>query len=32
MSGILPWQMKTIDGMAKGIMRRALKGILPNDV
>ncbi|MGE5423183.1 MAG: asparagine synthase (glutamine-hydrolyzing), partial [Ignavibacteriales bacterium] len=28
----IPWQMKSVDGMSKGIMRRALKGILPDDV
>jgi asparagine synthase (glutamine-hydrolysing) len=27
----IPWPMKTIDGMEKGILRRALKGILPED-
>lgn len=28
----IPWSMKTCDGMAKGILRRALIGILPPDV
>jgi asparagine synthase (glutamine-hydrolysing) len=27
----IPWPMKTIDGMEKGILRRALKGLLPDD-
>jgi asparagine synthase (glutamine-hydrolysing) len=28
----IPWEMKTCDGMEKGILRRALKGVLPADV
>ncbi len=28
----IPWGMKMVDGREKGILRRALKGILPNDV
>lgn len=28
----IPWKMKRIDGMEKGIMRKALHGILPSEV
>ncbi|HZU68729.1 MAG TPA: asparagine synthase (glutamine-hydrolyzing) [Ktedonobacteraceae bacterium] len=28
----IPWQMKTIDNREKGILRRALAGVLPDDV
>jgi len=28
----IPWSMKTCDGQAKGILRRALRGVLPEDV
>ena len=28
----IPWAMKTCDGQAKGILRRALHGVLPPDV
>ncbi|SFR07359.1 asparagine synthase (glutamine-hydrolyzing) [Desulfoscipio geothermicus] len=28
----IPWEMKTLGGMAKGILRRALAGILPEEV
>lgn len=28
----IPWEMKACDGQAKGILRRALRGILPEDV
>lgn len=28
----IPWEMKTCDNMAKGILRRALSGLLPKDV
>lgn len=28
----IPWAMKACDGQAKGILRRALKGVLPDDV
>ncbi|BAF58854.1 asparagine synthase [Pelotomaculum thermopropionicum SI] len=28
----IPWEMKSCDGMAKGILRRALSGILPEEV
>jgi len=28
----IPWVMKNCDNMAKGILRRALKGVLPDDV
>jgi len=28
----IPWTMKNCDGMAKGILRRALSGILPEEV
>jgi asparagine synthase (glutamine-hydrolysing) len=28
----LPWEMKMLDGREKGILRRALKGMLPDDV
>lgn len=28
----IPWSMKSCDGMSKGILRRALNGILPADV
>lgn len=28
----IPWKIKNCDGMAKGILRRALKGLLPDDV
>ncbi len=28
----VPWSFKTVDGQAKGILRRALRGILPDDV
>ena len=28
----IPWSMKTCDGQAKGILRRALQGVLPADV
>lgn len=28
----IPWAMKNCDDMAKGILRRALKGLLPDDV
>lgn len=28
----IPWNIKNCDGMAKGILRRALKGLLPEDV
>lgn len=28
----IPWEMKTVDGRAKGILRRALQGLLPHDV
>ncbi len=28
----IPWSMKTCNGMAKGILRRALQGVLPDDV
>ncbi|WP_204465444.1 asparagine synthase (glutamine-hydrolyzing) [Shouchella xiaoxiensis] len=28
----IPWQMKTYGGREKGIMRKALEGLLPNDV
>lgn len=28
----IPWEMKTTGNMAKGILRRALKGVLPEDV
>ncbi|BCL78302.1 asparagine synthetase B [Ktedonobacteria bacterium brp13] len=27
----IPWQMKTIDNIEKGILRRALNGVLPDD-
>ncbi|GLV60797.1 asparagine synthetase B [Dictyobacter sp. S3.2.2.5] len=27
----IPWQMKTVDNIEKGILRRALQGILPDD-
>jgi len=28
----IPWEMKMFDGREKGILRRALKGILPDDI
>jgi len=28
----IPWAMKACDGQAKGILRRALRGVLPDDV
>lgn len=28
----VPWAMKSCDGRAKGLLRRALAGVLPNDV
>jgi asparagine synthase (glutamine-hydrolysing) len=28
----IPWKMKFCDGIEKGIVRRALKGVLPDDV
>ena len=28
----IPWEMKAIDGVGKGLLRRALIGILPDDV
>jgi asparagine synthase (glutamine-hydrolysing) len=28
----IPWQMKTVDGIEKGILRRAFAGVLPEDV
>jgi len=28
----IPWEMKMCDGMGKGILRRAMRGILPDDV
>ncbi len=28
----IPWDLKTCDGQAKGILRRALRGLLPEDV
>ncbi|HBQ87182.1 MAG TPA: asparagine synthase (glutamine-hydrolyzing) [Syntrophomonas sp.] len=28
----LPWKIKNCDGLSKGILRRALKGILPDDL
>ena len=28
----IPWDMKAIDGVGKGLLRRALSGILPDDV
>lgn len=28
----IPWEMKAIDGREKGLLRRALSGILPDDV
>lgn len=28
----VPWEMKFCEGQAKGLLRRALEGILPNDV
>ncbi|BDG59563.1 asparagine synthase (glutamine-hydrolyzing) [Caldinitratiruptor microaerophilus] len=28
----IPWDMKMADGMEKGILRRALRGVLPDDV
>ncbi|MEN6460699.1 MAG: asparagine synthase (glutamine-hydrolyzing) [Syntrophomonas sp.] len=28
----IPWKIKNCDGMAKGILRRALRGLLPDDV
>lgn len=28
----IPWEMKTVGGEAKGILRRALEGMLPKDV
>lgn len=28
----IPWAMKACDGLAKGILRRALRGVLPDDV
>ncbi len=28
----IPWEMKTVDHIEKGILRRAFKGVLPNDV
>lgn len=28
----IPWDMKTVDGREKGILRRALRGVLPDDV
>lgn len=28
----IPWEIKNCDGMAKGILRRAMKGILPDDL
>lgn len=28
----IPWEMKMCDDMGKGILRRALKGVLPDDV
>lgn len=28
----IPWEIKSCDGMAKGVLRRALEGVLPEDV
>lgn len=28
----IPWEMKTVDGQAKGVLRRAMEGILPEKV
>jgi asparagine synthase (glutamine-hydrolysing) len=28
----IPWEMKNVDGIEKGILRRALAGLLPDDV
>jgi asparagine synthase (glutamine-hydrolysing) len=28
----VPWEMKTVDGIEKGILRRALAGVLPDDL
>lgn len=28
----IPWEMKMVDGLEKGILRRALQGLLPEDV
>ncbi|WP_096201087.1 asparagine synthase (glutamine-hydrolyzing) [Bacillus sp. FJAT-45350] len=28
----IPWEMKQLDGMEKGILRKALEGIVPNEV
>lgn len=28
----IPWAMKTVDGREKGILRRAMQGVLPDDV
>ncbi|SFB32823.1 asparagine synthase (glutamine-hydrolysing) [Lentibacillus halodurans] len=28
----VPWEMKVLDGREKGILRKALEGILPNDI
>jgi asparagine synthase (glutamine-hydrolysing) len=28
----IPWRMKNCDNMPKGILRRALQGLLPDDV
>ena len=28
----IPWEMKMLDGREKGLLRKALEGILPNDV
>jgi asparagine synthase (glutamine-hydrolysing) len=28
----IPWEMKSCDGQAKGILRRALRGVVPDDV
>ncbi len=28
----IPWDMKMLDGREKGLLRKALEGILPNDV
>ena len=28
----IPWEMKACDGLSKGILRRALSGVLPDDV
>ena len=28
----IPWEMKRLDGREKGILRKSLEGLLPNDV